>query len=209
MDGHPAKEVVDRDLRRRQLAHRLVRHQARTQTISRLTGLSRHQLATLRQRWGVSNEIRPRGPVPKSLAVFHSTARVRSEAAVLAAFLRVLANTADASHGTHVRASGVSFGERLCEVYEAYVACFPAAKVGFEGLALLARGLDKAELIALSNCARCEAAILIDLLGTGRHLCAHCHHAADLGAALSMEKAAPELCQPAQGVGEVVQRELF
>ena len=39
----------DRDLRRRQLAKRLVSHHARTQTIYSFTGYTRHRLATLRK----------------------------------------------------------------------------------------------------------------------------------------------------------------
>src|ERR1700730_5380104 len=63
----------DRDLRRLQLTKRLVGHQARPQTIYRLTGYTRHRLATLRRRWRVSQGSRHRGPAPTSYsAFFHS-----------------------------------------------------------------------------------------------------------------------------------------
>lgn len=179
MDGPVKKDPVDRDLRRRQLAQRLVAHQARTQTIFLLTGLSRHQLATLRQRWRITNEMRHRGPPPTSFAVFRSTVRVRAEAAALAVYWRTLANIGAPKGSTYDATSMVEFGERLCEVFEAYLACFPRAELDLEHLLLLARGLEEADAIALSNCSKCEAVILADLLGIRRRLCSHCQHAAE------------------------------
>src|SRR6185312_2707031 len=51
-----------RDSRRYQLALRLMAHQARTGTISAMTNLSRHQQEALRQRWGITEDTRRRGP---------------------------------------------------------------------------------------------------------------------------------------------------
>src|SRR5688500_8022123 len=116
MDARVTNGLVDRDLRRRQLAQRLVVHQARTQTIFLLTGLSRHQLATLRQRWRVTQEMRHRGPPPTSFAVFRSTLRARAEAAALAVFWRVLANVGVASGRTAGTTPAIDLGESLCQV---------------------------------------------------------------------------------------------
>jgi hypothetical protein len=179
MDARVTKEPVDRDLRRRQLAQRLVTHHARTQTIVLLTGLSRHQLATLRQRWQVTNEMRYRGPPPTSLLVFHSTARMRAEVAALAVFWRILANLGAPKDRSSDTASNIEFGERLCEVFEAYLACFPKAELGLEHLLLLARGLEQADAISPAKCGNCEAQILMDLLGTRRRLCTHCQKIED------------------------------
>lgn len=64
MEANRARESIDQKLRCRQLAQRLVAHQARTHTVFRLTGLSRHQLATMRRRWQVTAKMRRRGPLP-------------------------------------------------------------------------------------------------------------------------------------------------
>lgn len=210
MDAHVAKELIDRDLRRRQLAHRLVVHQARTQTIFHLTGLSRHQLATLRQRWRITNEMRHRGPPPTSFAVFRSTVRVRAEAAALAVFWRTLANVGAANGRTYGATTTVEFGERLCEVFEAYTACFPKSGLDLEHLLLLARGLEEADAIALSKCSKCEAVILADLLGIRRRLCSHCQGAADAAVPPHADSDdASEIGGPPPEIGEGVQQELF
>src|SRR5262245_18644062 len=90
MESHLPGDPVDRELRRRQLAQRLTAHHASTGTIFLLTGLSRHQLATMRQRWRITNEMRRRGPRPTSFAVLRSTLRTREEAAVLAVQWKLL-----------------------------------------------------------------------------------------------------------------------
>src|SRR5690349_19673654 len=99
MDAFVTREPIDRELRRRQLAQRLVAHHARPQTIFRHTGLSRHQLDRLRRRWHLINERPHSGPVRTSFSVFLSTQRVRDEAAALAVFWRALASVALRSTG--------------------------------------------------------------------------------------------------------------
>lgn len=209
MDARVTNEPVDRDLRRRQLAQRLVVHQARTQTIYLLTGLSRHQLATLRQRWRVTQEMRHRGPPPTSFAVFRSTVRVRAEAAAMAVLWRTLANIGS-PNGRICTTSTVELGERLCEVFEAYLACFPKSELDIEHLVLLARGLEEADAIALSRCGNCEAVILADLLGIRRRLCSHCKRTADpvVPARFDADGDSDTSSSPS-GTSEAVQQELF
>jgi hypothetical protein len=210
VDAQVTKEPVDRELRRRQLAKRLVVHQARTQTIFALTGLSKHQLATLRQRWRVTQEMRRRGPPPRSFAVFWSTLRLRSEAAALAVFWRTLGNFVPTKVGNHTRIASVEFGERLCDVFETYLACFPKSELELEHLALLARGLDQGDAIAISNCTNCEAVILSDLLGTRRHLCSHCQQSVDAAAVTPSElDGGKDRPGSTDRTDEAVQQELF
>lgn len=210
MDAHVTREPVDRELRRRQLAQRLVVHQARTKTIFLLTGLSRHQLATMRQRWRVTDELRRRGPPPTSFKVFRSTLRLRAEASALAVFWRALGNIAGASDGIQRAATALEFGERLCEVFEAYLACFPKTELEFEHLVLLVRGLEAADDIGMSRCGSCEAVILVDLLEVRRRLCSHCQRSADAVAHARVD--AHEVAESSAALpstGEGVQQELF
>jgi hypothetical protein len=167
-----------RDFRRYELALRLMAHQARTRTISAMTSLTRHQLATLRRRWRVTEDMRHRGPSPKSLSVFLHSPRARSEGASLAVLCRILKVLPTKGLNTNARnVFSLESGERLCEVFEAYRTCFPASDLEFEEVLLLAIGLAKGEVIELGNCDSCNATILIDLLGSRRRKCSHCHSA--------------------------------
>lgn len=209
MDMHATSEFVDRDLRRRQLARRLVTHQARTHTIFMLTGFSRHQLATLRQRWGIPQEIRHRGPRPTSFAIFNATLRVREEAAVLAVLWKILTGTGLAKDTAPRKLLPMEFGERLCEVFEIYATCFPSSELEFEHLVLLVRGLEQGDAIALSNCSSCEAVVLVDLLGTRRRLCSHCQNAASALVSTSQDAVSGETADPGATHRGGVQQELF
>lgn len=210
MDTHATNGFVDRELRRRQLAQRLVTHQARTQTVFMLTGLSRHQLATMRQRWNIPLETRHRGPKPTSFAVFRATLRVREEAAALAILWKILAGIGSFKSMVHGKPSPVEFGERLCEVFETHTACFQKSELGLEHLALLARGLDEGDAIALSNCGNCEAVVLVDLLGPRRRLCSHCQNSVEVLDRASQEPVSHAgTADPKRSDGEAIQCELF
>jgi hypothetical protein len=65
-------------------------------------------------------------------------------------------------------------GERLCEVFEAYLACLPVSEIEFEQVVLLASGLSKGDQIELGECESCHGTILIDRLGRRRPCCSHC-----------------------------------
>jgi hypothetical protein len=166
---------IGRDVRRYQLAMRLVAHRARTQTIVDLTGISRHRLATLRRRWMVSQDERHRGPSPSSFGAFFRSPRVRSESASLAVFCRVL-RAVPTNDDVRVKRSFASLdrGERLCEAFEAYRACLPVSEIEFDQVVLLASGLAKGDQIELGQCESCHGMILIDRLGRRRPCCSHC-----------------------------------
>lgn len=165
-------ESTQRDQRRYGLARRLIGHQVRTRTISRMTALSRHQLAALRRRWGVGEESRHRGPPPSSTETFTHSARARTEGALLAVYCRIhgLIPSREAAGGV----LSLEFGERMCQAYEAYRACVPDSTVEFEELLSLVLGLAKGEVIGLSRCSDCQATILIDRLSRRRHKCSSC-----------------------------------
>lgn len=168
-----------RDSRRYQLALRLMTHQARTQTITAMTGLSRHQLATLRQRWRIAEGLRHRGPSPTSLERFTHSLRARSEGATLATFCRIygaLPATAFTGSSQRIRLT-LDFGERLCLAYEAYRACFPKTDLEIEELLCLVQGIAVNHEVRLGRCASCNGTVLIDRLAPHRSACAHCQSA--------------------------------
>jgi hypothetical protein len=106
--------------------------------------------------------------------------------------------------------SPLELGERLCDVFEAYLACFPKTELELEHLVLIARGLEKGDVIGLSTCATCEAVVVVDLLGVRRRLCSQCQRAAEAivhGHADSAQTTQPGVGPPS--ASEAVQQELF
>jgi hypothetical protein len=166
----------ERDLRRRQLAKRLVSHHARTHTIYEFTGYSRHRLAKLRGRWQVSKDERLRGPSPTSFSVFFKTPRARDVATAAAVMCRLLGATRPSINAKMSRQIlDLDFGERVCEVHEALHACFPDVELEFEQVMLLAIGLSRHESIDLTCCVRCGIAFLANQLSIRRRTCVSCH----------------------------------
>jgi hypothetical protein len=177
--GDQTNEGALRDSRRYQLALRLMAHQARTRTISAMTSLSRHQQETLRRRWRITEETRRRGPSPSSLNRFTHSSRARAEGASLAAFCRTYGLLALG------RIPGVprrklltlELGERLCDTYETYRACFPRSELEIEELLSFVLAIAENEVIGLVRCTSCNGTVLIDRLAPNRATCAHCQHA--------------------------------
>jgi hypothetical protein len=179
MTTQTMEDPGERDLRRLQLAKRLVSHEARTRTIYRFTGYSRHRLATLRRRWGVSKDSRHRGPAPTSFSVFFRSPRMRSEGAVAAAICQMFGAVVTRQYDRFPRDfTDLESGERLCEVYEAFHACFPGSGLDFDQLMLLAMGLSKKQVVGIGTCASCNCAILIDLLSKFQRTCPVCQRRA-------------------------------
>jgi hypothetical protein len=167
---------MERDLLRRHLAMKLIGHRARTKTIENLTGLTRHQLETLRRGAGVPTESRFRGSAPISFSVFFRTVRRRDESAVLAFIYLAL----DASRlGTRNGSSdaAIAHGERLCDVYETWQYLFPGSQIEFDQLALLGEGVTRGDQISIRQCRSCPAIVLVDLLSAHRPACGCCTRA--------------------------------
>jgi hypothetical protein len=186
MDTQRIDHPAVRDLRRYQLAMRLVAHQARTQTICDLTGYTRHRLTTLRRRWRVPAAARHRGPPPQSVTIFFRSPRLRSEATVVAAlchFTGAIPHRPRSTEGQDFPPRDadkrLATGERLCDAFEAYRACFPESGFEFDHVVLLAKSLVHYCAIRLGSCTKCEGTLLIDRLETRRQICSQCHPSAD------------------------------
>jgi hypothetical protein len=162
-------DPVMRELRGFELARRLILHEARTETISQLTGLSHARLRTLRRRLMVSDNARRRGPAPSSLDVFLRTARGRTEGAALAALFSLFKNPDSTK-----RPNSLDEGEETCDIYDAYMAYYPQTAVRFEELMLLKKSLAKQEVVVLGLCRVCKALIINHRYERARHTCSHC-----------------------------------
>ncbi len=164
----------DRDMRRRQLAKRLVSHHARTQTITEFTGFSRNHLETLRRRWGVPTSARHRGPSPTSFAEFFRNARTIQMATAAAVLFHLLDFRLEPDFSNAAGRTKLEHGERLCYVYEALQACFPHLGLEFEHMVLLAVGLSRGEALRLGHCTLCGSALLVDNYAVRLPVCRHC-----------------------------------
>lgn len=170
------EDRIGRDLRRYQLAMRLVAHEARTGTICDWTGLTRERLKTLRREWGIPMETRHRGPSPTSVGVFFRSPRARSEASLLAMLCRMMGAVSSTPMPDAVRLlPSLDRGERLCDAFEAFRVCLPESPVEFEQVVLLALALAQGDALELGHCKNCDAIILIDRLAVGRNICSFCH----------------------------------
>ena len=176
MMGALNQDPVLRDCRRHQLALRLMTHHARTQTITVLTSLSRHQLAALRQRCSIPERLRQRGPSPRSLDRFTHSLQARREGATLAVFCRAyrVLPTRAPDHDSRWRQMTLEFGERLCATYEVYCACFPRSDITLEDLLSLVVGLSDGVQVGLGCCASCGGTALIDRLALNQAKCPQC-----------------------------------
>jgi hypothetical protein len=168
-------DPFSRDLKRIEIARRMVCHQARTQTITQYTNITRNRLAALRRRWCVSPEMRRRGPPPRSIATFLRTPRARSEAAAIASLCIAFdALPIPSTAGTKAARPPLVLADRLCETYEAYLACVPESKIEFEELLLLAHELSTGDTVRFGLCKGCKSAVLILTYEPTRRNCSHC-----------------------------------
>jgi len=167
--------ALQRENRRVALGRRLISHGVRTKIISRLTGLTRNQLETLRYRLGVPSRTRRRGPMPSSLDMFLKEPVVRCEGAALAALCAAFELPALEQELASRPAAYISleYGERLCETYEAYRACYPTTHVELDEMMMLREALAQADRVELGRCRSCRCLMLIDRFSGGRN-CWHC-----------------------------------
>jgi hypothetical protein len=167
-------DPILRENRRSEVARRLISHGVRTRLITRLTGLTRNRLATVRRRLMVRSKARRRGPTKSSLAIFLGTPRARAEGAGLVSLFAVFGIPIE-RHGLSVPKSiSLDFTERLCETYEAYCACFPQTEMELEELVMLRDSLAEGSHLQLGKCRNCKCLILVDPFdGRHRH-CSQC-----------------------------------
>ena len=166
---------VRRENRRVELAERLVSHGVRTTIIIRLTGITRDRLATLRRRLKVPSDARWRGPTFSSVRRFLKVPLNRTEGAALSAVcaafdLPALEREVSARPASYI---SLEYGERLCETYEAYCACYPNTQVALERLMMLRTRLAAGDLVTLGRCRTCRGLMLIDRFNGVRN-CWHC-----------------------------------
>lgn len=166
-----------RDLRRIQLAQRLIQHEVRTQAICTWTGLTGERIRNLCRSYNPSlnGARRHRGPAPRRIASFLRSPLLRSEASALGGLiyaLRVIPRQ-PIPNARRVLPS-VDVGERLVAAFELYRRIVPSAKVAMDQFILLVITLAEGAELEVSHCGQCHGALLLDRLGIGRRVCPSC-----------------------------------
>jgi hypothetical protein len=175
------EDAIVRENRRSELARRLISHVVRTGLITRLTGLTRGRLATVRRRLMVRTKGRRRGPTKSSLSLFLGSPRARAEGAAMVSFYAIFGIPIE-RHGVALpKRASLDFSERLCETYEAYCACFPQTEMELEEMILLRRILTQADDIEPGKCRSCKCLILVDRFKGGHKECSQCEAAQSAG----------------------------
>ncbi|MEP7245431.1 MAG: hypothetical protein ABI885_17395 [Gammaproteobacteria bacterium] len=177
------EDRYSRELRRAQLAQRMILHGVRTLSIRTWTGVSAERV----RKFCHSQELIPegmprhRGPPPTRFFNFVRSPRLRSEASAiggLAYALSVLPRR-PVRDARRVLPS-IERGERLCETFELYREVVHDSRLSMDQFILLIISLAEGNSIALDHCTNCHAALLVDRLSVARKLCPACRgHALD------------------------------
>jgi hypothetical protein len=163
---------------RMELALRLLRHEARTQTIRTWTGLTDDRIRKLyRSYLGDARRDAPRhrGKSPHQIAYFTRSLRLQEETVALASALWLLgvlpATLAPQSPGSP---AALARGAQLCTAFEAYRLARPAALISFEHAAFLAAALTQGEQLRISWCSGCGGLMVSEPLTLRVRRCLDC-----------------------------------
>jgi hypothetical protein len=170
-----SEDRYSRDLRRIQLAHRLIRHEVRTYWIRAFTRLTEGRIRNLLRSYGLATEgvQRHRGSPPRLYTRF-MTPKNHTEASALAGLaLRWHMVPEEPVRNARRALPSLEFGEHLCKAFELFRVIVPRGTLNLDRLILLVLALAERQLMT-GHCDHCRALILLDPLGTKRTLCVSC-----------------------------------
>jgi hypothetical protein len=167
-----------RDRLRLDLALRLIRHEARTQTIRGWTGLSDDRIRKLYRSYvaeaGGARIRRHRGKSPRQSAYFLRNAELRRQASTLATLLCLLGLIERGARPHLATVSDLRWGETFCRVYETYTRLFPEPALSFEHACHLQRTLSQQRELGLDECDCCGALIVVSAFAPRVSCCDFC-----------------------------------
>lgn len=172
-----------RDFRSFHLALRMLRYEARTNTISAWTGISPERVRNLskshRRQESAQDTERHRGPSPTQLAPLLTNPGLRSEVAAMAGLCRVLGVIPEQPvANARKQLPSIANGERLCFALELFREVVPTARLSFEQAVLLVFALAEGKRWSVDHCTSCRALILMDQWCLHRRECVHCQREA-------------------------------
>lgn len=168
---------------RRDLAIRLLGHEARTHIITRCTGFSQDQIRKLWSRYFVAPgnrgrvARRHRGKSPSSIEFFVRNPLLQAEATLLAhAFANwgLLEILPDLSTRPVPLDHELERGERFCEAFEEFRLVSPDSDISFEHAWNLLAALTERRDLLLLDCAKCCSFYIQDALALDGRQCPAC-----------------------------------
>lgn len=170
-----SEDRYTRDLRRIQLAHRLIRHEVRTYWIRAFTHFTEGRIRNLLRSYGLAADgvHRHRGSPPRLYTRFMMP-KHHSEASALAGVAFVWHLVPEEPVGNAWRTlPSLDFGETLCDAFELFRLMIPRATLNLDRFILLVLALAERQL-TVDHCRHCRALILLDPLGAKRRTCVSC-----------------------------------
>lgn len=209
-----SEDRYTRDLRRIQLAHRLIRHEVRTYWIRAFTHFTEGRIRNLLRSYGLATDglHRHRGQTPRLYSRFLTPAK-HSEASALAglAFAWHLVPEEPVRNAWRTLPS-LEFGEELCDAFELFRLMVPGGTLNLDRFILIVMALAERQL-SVGHCGHCRALILLDPLGAKRLLCVSCERQPSHVSAISLDPeaaASPEDAPEAEHDGRrAKQQSLF
>ena len=169
-----SEQRFERDLRRYELAHRMIAHEARRGTIVRWTGLSRHRVALLLKEFNRPDKNRYRGPSPCTASFFCKTVAHESESAAFA-YVAMQTNVIESpGEPPALGLAALARAERLVNAFELYREVVPQTRFSLEHAMLLVSELSTQALLFLDSCEQCEGLWVRERVGRPQHLCPFC-----------------------------------
>jgi hypothetical protein len=165
-----------REQQRLDLALRFLRHEARTQSIRKWTGLTDDRIRKLYRSYlehAPRFASRHRGKSPQQITYFTRSLRHKQETAVLASLLSLL-GVVPAERADEQELQSLARGTLLCEAYEAYRALLPSSQISFEHAIFLVTALARGDLLRLDVCRECGSLMVVERLPVRDPRCQHC-----------------------------------
>lgn len=170
-----SEDRYSQDLRRIQLAHRLIRHEVRTYWIRAFTRFTEGRIRNLLRSYGLASDgvRRYRGSPPRLYTRF-MVPKSHSEASALAGIALVWHLIPEEQVPNAWRAlPSLNFGETLCDAFELFRLMIPGGTLNLDRFILLVMALAERQL-TVGHCRHCRALILLDPLGVKRSSCVSC-----------------------------------
>jgi hypothetical protein len=169
----------NREMRSFHLALKMLRYEARTNTICAWTGFTGERVRNLSKSHRMDKTDleagRHRGPSPRQLGHLLCNSGWRSEISAMAGLCRALGLIpTQPMPDARTRLPGIENGERLCYAFEVFREVVPQARLTLEQLVLIVFAIAEGKQWSLGHCTRCRAVILVDHLSVTRHICAYC-----------------------------------
>lgn len=165
------------DRQRYDLALRMIRHEARTRTIRRCTGLSDDRIRRLYRTYIDTDVVLPvrrrRGKSPRQIAFFTRNAQLQFESSFLANLFAAFGMLREGRIPLPGQAA-LDFGNVFCDAYETHHQLLDATGISFEHAWFLLQLLNRGEQLRVTHCRQCRSDYVHDLVNLRHRGCPTC-----------------------------------